>query len=29
MNLRSVFGLTALLIGVVACGGKSAPDQAR
>ena len=28
MNLRSVFGLTALLIGVVACGGKSAPDQA-
>ena len=28
MNMRSVIGVTALLISVVACGGKSAPDQA-
>ena len=28
MNLRSMIGVTALLIGVVACGGKGAPDQA-
>jgi hypothetical protein len=28
MNLRSVIGVTALLISVVACGGKSAPEQA-
>jgi len=28
MNMRSVIGVTALLMGVVACGGKSAPDQA-
>ena len=28
MDLRSMIGVTALLIGVVACGGKGAPDQA-
>jgi hypothetical protein len=28
MNMRSVIGVTALVMGVVACGGKSAPDQA-
>ena len=28
MNLRSMIGVTALLIGVVACGGKGAPEQA-
>jgi hypothetical protein len=28
MNLRSVIGVTALLISVVACGGQSAPEQA-
>ena len=28
MNLRSVIGVTALLFGVVACGGKGAPEQA-
>ena len=28
MNLRSVIGVTTLLMGVVACGGKGAPEQA-
>lgn len=28
MNTRSVIGATALLLGVVACGGKSTPEQA-
>ena len=28
MDLRSMIGVTALLIGVVACGGKGAPEQA-
>ena len=28
MKLRSVIGVTALLISVVACGGRGAPDQA-
>lgn len=28
MNMRSVIGATALAMGIVACGGKSAPDQA-
>lgn len=27
MNIRSVIGVTVLLIGVVACGGKSSPEQ--
>jgi hypothetical protein len=28
MNMRSVTGVTVLLMGVVACGGKSTPEQA-
>jgi hypothetical protein len=28
MNTRSVIGVTVLLVGVVACGGKSTPEQA-
>ena len=28
MSLRSVIGVTTLLVGIVACGGKGAPDQA-
>ena len=28
MNVRSVIGVTTLLMGVVACGGKGAPEQA-